>query len=146
VWFELCDNSQTQQPYLGKRVPEVDQYDISRDKIPQPDMDTNEYLREETERDTTTIRQSTIDAPLKLQVPLIHTTMSQTTTVQTMTAQTATGITLYNPVQSIKQAWNKGMKRNPGGGGLGGNPGRGGGGRPPSPQGPPQVPQLVPLP
>ena len=39
------------------------------------------------------------------------------------------------------------MKRNPGGGGLGGNPGgRGGGGRPASPQGPAVAPQQVPQP
>ena len=51
----------------------------------------------------------------------------------------------YNPSQSIKHAWNKGMKRNPGGGGLGGNPsgGGGGGGQPPSTQGPATVTQQV---
>jgi hypothetical protein len=64
-----------------------------------------------------------------LQVPFKHTTMSQTVTAQTMTVQASMGTTLYNPVQSIKQAWNKGMRRNPGGRGPGGNPGgRGGGG------------------
>ena len=43
MWFEFCHNSQTQWPYLGKRAPEVDQYDISWDEIPQPDMDTDCY-------------------------------------------------------------------------------------------------------
>jgi hypothetical protein len=53
---------------------------------------------------------------------------------------------MYDLSQSIKQAWNKGMKRNPGGGGLGGNPGGGGGGQPSSPQGPAVNPQQVPQP
>ena len=38
------------------------------------------------------------------------------------------------------------MKRNPGGGNLGGNPGGGGGGQPPSPHGPAVAPQQVPQP
>jgi hypothetical protein len=55
--------------------------------------------------------------------------------------------TVYDSRKTIKQAWNKGMKRNPGGGGPGGNPGgSGGGGRPPSPQGLPLIPQQVPQP
>jgi hypothetical protein len=91
-------------------VPEVDQYDIPQDEIPQLDTDTDEYLREETEKDATAIHQSTINPPLKLQVPLIHTVMSQTTTVQIMMAQTTARATQYDPIQSIKQAWNKVMK------------------------------------
>jgi hypothetical protein len=55
-----------------------------------------------------------------------YTTMSQTTTAPTIAVQTTTTGTSYNSSQSIKHAWNKGMKRNPGGGGPGGNPGSGG--------------------
>jgi hypothetical protein len=73
--------------------------------------------------------------------------MSQMATAPTIAVQTTTIGTTYNPSRNIKHAWNKGMKRNPGGGNLGGNPGGGGGGgQPPSPQGPAaalqQVPQL----
>ena len=70
--------------------------------------------------------------------------MSQTTTAPTIVVRTTTTGTAYNPSRSIKHAWKKGMKRNPGGGNPGGNPGTGGGGRPPSPQGPAAAPQQVP--
>ena len=71
--------------------------------------------------------------------------MSQTTTVPTMAVQTIMTGMAYDPSRSIKHACNKGMKRNPGGGGPGGNPGdEGGGGQPPSPQGPATAPQQVP--
>ena len=63
-----------------------------------------------------------------LQVPFRYTTMSQTTTAPTIVVQTTTTGMAYDPSRSIKHAWNKGMKRNPGGGGPGGNPGGGGGG------------------
>ena len=60
--------------------------------------------------------------------------MSQTTMAPTIAVQTTTAGSTYDPSRSIKHAWNKGMKRNPGGGGPGGNPGGGGGrGQPPSP-------------
>jgi hypothetical protein len=72
--------------------------------------------------------------------------MSQTMTAPTIAVQTTTTGTAYNPSRSIKHAWNKGMKRNPGGGNPGGNPGGGGGGQPPSPQGPAVAPQQVPQP
>ena len=68
--------------------------------------------------------------------------MSQTTMAPTIAVQTMTAGTAYNPSRSIKHAWNKGMKRNPGGG----NPGGGGGGQPPSPLGPAAAPQQVPQP
>jgi hypothetical protein len=72
--------------------------------------------------------------------------MSQTATALTIAVQTTITGTAYNPSRSIKHAWNKGMKRNPGGGNPGGNPGgsRGGGGQPPSTQGPAAAPQQVP--
>ena len=83
-------------------------------------------------------------APPTLHVPFKYTTMSQTTTAPTIAVQTATMGTTYNQSRSIKHAWNKGMKRNPGGGNLGGNPGSSrGGGQPPSPQGPAAAPQQV---
>ena len=63
-----------------------------------------------------------------LQVPFRYTTMSQTTTAPTIVVQTMTTGAVYDLSQSIKQAWNKGMKRNPSGGDPGGNPGGGGGG------------------
>ena len=82
-----------------------------------------------------------------LHVPFKYTTMSQTMMAPTIAVQTTITGTMYNPSQSIKHAWNKGMKRNPGGGNPGGNPGgRGGGGQPPSPQGPAVAPQQVPQP
>jgi hypothetical protein len=109
-------------------------------------LDTDEDLKQEEQKDITTIQKSPINAPPTLQVSFKYTTMSQTTTAPTIAVQTTTMGTAYNPRQTIKQAWNKGMKRNPGGGGPGGNPGSGGGGggRPPSPQGLPLIPQQVP--
>jgi hypothetical protein len=104
-------------------------------------MDDN--LNEEEQRDSNTIRQSLIHAPPMLHVPFKYTMMSQTTTAPTIAVQTTTTGTMYNPSRSIKHAWNKGMKRNPGGGNPGGG---GGGGQPPSPQGPAAAPQQVPQP
>ena len=73
--------------------------------------------------------------------------MSQMTMAPTIAVQMTITGAVYDPSRSIKQAWNKGMKRNPSGGGSGGTPGGGGGGgRPPSPQGPPTGPQQVPQP
>ena len=60
-------------------------------------------------------------------------TIAPTIAVQTMMAGA-----VYDPSRSIKHAWNKGMKRNPGGGE--------GGGWPPSPQGLAAAPQQVPQP
>ena len=132
-------------PYQGKRVPEVDQYNKDPDKpLSKHQSDTDDDLNEEEQRDSTTIQQSPIHAPPTLQVPFKYTTMSQTMTAPTIAVQTTTVGSMYNPSRSIKHAWNKGMKRNPGGGGLGGNPG--GRGQPPSPQGPATALQQVPQP
>jgi hypothetical protein len=143
MWFKLRHDSETGRPYRGKRVQEVDKYDDDPDKPPsehQSDMDDD--LNEEEQRDSNTIRQSPIHAPPTLHVPFKYTTMSQTTTAPTIAVQMTITEAAYNPSQSIKHAWNKGMKRNPGGGGSGGNPGGGGGGgQPPSPQGPAAAPQ-----
>ena len=132
TWFELQHDSETGRAYQGKRVPEVDQCDEDPDKpSSEHQSDTDDDLNEEEQRDSTTIRQSPIHAPPTLQVPFKYTTMSQTTTALTIAVQTTTTRTAYNPSQSIKHAWNKGMKRNPCGGSLGGNPGgsgEGGGG------------------
>ena len=145
TWFKLRHDSETGQPYQGKRVREVDQYDEGPDKpLSKHQSDTDNDLKEEEQKDGTTIRQSPLNAPLTLQVPFRYTTMSQTVTAPTIAVQTMMTGTAYNPSWSIKHAWNKGMKRNPGGGGPGGNPGRGGGGgQPPSPQGPAAAPQQV---
>jgi hypothetical protein len=128
-------------------VQEVDEYDDDPDKPPsEHQLDTDNDLNKEEQRDSNTIRQSPIHAPPTLHVPFKYTTMSQTTTAPTIAVQTTTTGTMYNPSRSIKHAWNKGMKRNPGGGNPGGNPGGGGGGQPPSPQGPAAAPQQVPQP
>jgi hypothetical protein len=148
TWFKLQHDSETGHPYQGKRVPEVDQYGEDPDRPPSKHQsDTDDDLKEEEQRDGTTIWQSPIYAPPTLQVPFKYMTMSQTMTAPTIAVQTTTTGAAYDPSQSIKHAWNKGMKRNPGGGGPGGNPvGRGGGGWPPSPQGPAAAPQQVPQP
>ena len=148
TWFELRHDSETGCPYQGKRVPEVDQYDDNPDKLlSEHQSDTDDNLNEEEQRDSTVIRQSPIHTPPTLQVPFKYTTMSQTTTATTIAVQTTMAGSTYNPSRSNKHAWNKGMKRNPSGGGPGGNPGGGGGGgQPPSPQGPATAPQQVPHP
>ena len=127
-------------------MQEVDEYDKDPDKpLSEHQSDTDDDLNGEEQRDNTTIRQSPIHAPPTLQVPFKYTTMSQTATAPTIAVQTTTMGSVYNLSRSIKHAWNKGMKRNPGGGGPGGNPGDGGGGgQPPSPQGPATAPQQVP--
>ena len=70
-------------------MPEVDQYDEDPDK-PQSEhqLDTDNDLREEEQKDGTTIRKSPINAPPTLQVPFRYTTMSQTTTAPTIAVQT----------------------------------------------------------
>ena len=148
TWFKLQHDSETGCPYRGKRVQEVDEYDNNPDKPPsEHQLDTDDDLNEEEQRDSNTIRQSPIHAPPMLHVPFKYMTMSQTTTAPTIAVQTTTAETTYNLSQSIKHAWNKGMKRNPGGGNLEGNPGGGGGGgQPLSPQGPAAAPQQVPQP
>ena len=148
TWFELQHNSETGRPYQGKRVPEVDQYDNDPDKpLREHQSDTDDDLNKEEQRDSAAIWQSPIHTPPTLQVPFKYTTMSQTTMAPTIAVQTTTAGTSYNPSWSIKHTWNKGMKRNPGGGGPGGNPSGGGGrGQPPSPQGPAAAPQQVPQP
>jgi hypothetical protein len=144
TWFELRHNSETGRPYRHKRVSEVDEYNDNPDKpLSECQSDTDDDLNEDEQKDSETIQQSPIYAPPTLHVPFKYTTMSQTTMAPTIAVQTTTTGTGYNPSQSIKHAWNKGMKRNPGGG----NPGSGGGGgQPPSPQGPAAVPQQVPQP
>ena len=129
-------------------MPEVDQYDDNPDKpLSEHQLDTDNDLNEEEQRDSTAICQSPINAPPMLQVLSKYTTMSQMTTAATIAVQTTTAGSMYNPSRSIKHAWNKGMKRNPSGGGPGGNPGSGGGGgQPPSPQRPAAAPQQVPQP
>jgi hypothetical protein len=145
TWFELWHDTETGWPYQGKRVWDVDPYDEDPDKpLSEHQTDMDNDLKEEEQRDVTMIQQSPISVPPTLQVSFKYMTMSQTTTALTIAVQTTMTGTAYNPSRSIKQAWNKGMKRNPGGGGPGGNPGGGGGGGwPPSPQGPPLVPQQV---
>ena len=131
TWFKLQHDSETGHPYRGKRVPEVDQYNEDPDKpLSEHQSDMDNDLNEEEQRDSTTIRQSPIHAPPTLQVPFKYTMMSQMTMAPTIAVRMTIAGSAYDPSQSIKHAWNKGMKRNPGGGGLGGNPG---GGRPPSP-------------
>ena len=127
-------------------MPEVDEHDDDPDKpLSKHQSDTDDDLDEEEQKDSKTIQQSLIHAPPTLHVSFKYTTMSQTTTAPTIAVQTTTTGTAYNPSRSIKHAWNKGMKRNPGGGNPGGNPGSGGGGgQPPSPQGPAAAPQQVP--
>ena len=149
--FWLCSSLRTTPTAAssqGKRVPEVDQYDEDPNKPPsEHKSDTDDDLNKEEQRDSTMIRQSPIHAPPMLQVPFKYTTMSQTTTAPIIAVQTTTAGSAYDPSRSMKYAWNKGMKRNPSGGGLGGNPGSGGGGgQPPSPQGPAAAPQQVPQP
>ena len=145
AWFELQHDSEIGRPYRGKRVPEVDKHDNDPDQpLSKHQLDTDDDLNEEEQKDSKTIRQSPIHAPLTLHVLFKYTTMSQTTMAPTIAVQTTTAGTAYNPSRSIKHAWNKGMKRNPGGGNPGGNPGSGGGGQPPSPQGPAANPQQVP--
>jgi hypothetical protein len=78
VWFELCHDTQRGLPYLGKRATEVDKYDINPDDPQQsePQTDTDEDLKQEEQKDITTIRQSPINTPPMLQVPFKHATMS----------------------------------------------------------------------
>jgi hypothetical protein len=145
TWYKLWHNAETGWPYQGKRLRDVDQYNEDLDKPPsEHQTDTDNNLREEEQKDVTTIQQSPINAPPTLQVPFRYMTMSQTTMAPTIAVQMTITGAVYDPSWSIKQAWNKGIKRNPGGGGPGGNLGRGGGrGWPPSLQGPPLNPQQV---
>ena len=145
MWFELQHDSETGRPYRGKRVQEVDKYNDDPDKpLSKHQSDTDNDLNEEEQRDSNIIRQSLIHAPPTLHVPFKYMTISQTTMALTIAVQTTMAGTTYNPSRSIKHAWNKGMKRNPGGGNPGGNlGGGGGGGQPPSSQGPDTAPQQV---
>ena len=129
-------------------MQEVDEYDDDPDKpLSEHQSDMDNDLNEEEQKDSNMIQQSPIHTPPMLHIPFKYTMMSQTTMAPTIAVQTTTTGTTYNLSRSIKHAWNKGMKRNPGGGNLGGNPGgRGGGGQPPSPQGPAAAPQQVPQP
>jgi hypothetical protein len=59
IWFKLCHDSQRQLPYLGKRMSEVDEYDINPDNVPQPSdpqTDTDEDLKQEEQKDITIIQ------------------------------------------------------------------------------------------
>ena len=79
-------------------MPEVDQYDKDPNNPPsehQSDMDDN--LREEEQKDGTTIQKSPINAPPTLQVPFKYTTMSQMMTAPTIAVQTTTTGTAYDP-------------------------------------------------
>ena len=98
TWFKLRHDSETGQPYQGKRVREVDQYDEGPDKpLSKHQSDTDNDLKEEEQKDGTTIRQSPLNAPLTLQVPFRYTTMSQTVTAPTIAVQTMMTGTAYNP-------------------------------------------------
>ena len=75
-------------------MPEVDQYDKDPNNPPsehQSDMDDN--LREEEQKDGTTIQKSPINAPPTLQVPFKYTTMSQMMTAPTIAVQTTMTVT-----------------------------------------------------
>jgi hypothetical protein len=98
TWFELQHDSKTGCPYQGKRVPEVDQYDDNPDKpLSEHQLDTDNDLNEEEQRDSTAIRESPIHAPPMLQVPFKYTMMSQMTTAPTIAVQTTTTGSAYNP-------------------------------------------------
>ena len=57
TWFELRHNSETGQPYQGKRVPEVDQYDEDPNNPPsEHQLDMDDDLREEEQKDSITIQ------------------------------------------------------------------------------------------
>ena len=86
-------------------MPEVDQYNKDPDRPPsEHQSDTDNDLKEEEQRDGTTIRQSPIHAPPTLQVPFKYTTMSQTTTALTIVVQTTTTGSAYDLSRSIKHA------------------------------------------
>ena len=86
-------------------MQEVDEYDDNPDKPPSKHQsDTDDDLNKEEQKDSNTIRQSPIHAPLMLQVPFKYMTMSQTTKAPTIAVQTTTVETTYNPSRSIKHA------------------------------------------
>ena len=83
----------------------MDQYDEDPDKPPSKHQtDIDDDLREEEQKDITTIQQSPINTPPMLQVPFRYTIMSQTTTAPTIVVQTMTTGAVYDPSRSIKQA------------------------------------------
>ena len=56
TWFELQHNSETGQPYQGKRVQEVDEYNDDPDKpLSEHQSDMDDDLNKEEQRDSTTI-------------------------------------------------------------------------------------------
>jgi hypothetical protein len=80
-------------------VQEVDEYNNNDpDKPPsEHQSDTDNNLNEEEQRDSNTIRQSLIHAPLMLHVPFKYTTMSQMMTAPTIAVQTTMTGAAYNP-------------------------------------------------
>ena len=136
-WYELKHNETTQRPYLGKRLPEVDDFDNDAQERPESEGEhsSNEEAIREAEKDANIIRNSPIYAPPKLENPLpnpfskLTTTMSTATTIQTTTTSTPTG-TAQRPQDTVKGIWNRAFGctpgGNPGGGGGGGGDGAGG--------------------
>jgi hypothetical protein len=132
-WYELKHDETTQRPYLGKRLPEVDEFndDVQEALESKGEHSSNEEAIHEVERDANIIRNSPIHAPPKLENPLpnpfskLTTTMSTATTVQTTTTSTSTG-TAQKPQDTVKGIWNRAFGRTPGGNPRG-NPGGGGG-------------------
>ena len=129
----------TQRPYVGKRLPEVDEFDDDAQEVPESEGEhsSNEEAIREAEKDANIIRNSPIYAPPKLENPLpnpfskLTTTMSTATTVQTATTSTPTR-TAQKPQDAVKSIWHKAFGRtpgrNPGGDGDGGGGGGGGAG------------------
>ena len=107
-WYELKHDETTQRPYLGRRLPEVDEFDDDAQDAPESEGEhsSNEEAIREAEKDTDIIQNSPIYAPPKLENPLpnpfsrLTTTMSTATTVQTATTSTTTGTT-----QNIPAVW-----------------------------------------
>jgi hypothetical protein len=130
----LKHDETTQRPYLGKRLPEVDEFDDDAQDAPESEEEhsSNEEAICEAERDANIIQNSPIYAPPRLENPLsnpfskLTTTMSTATTVQTATTSTPTS-TGQKPQDAVKSIWHKAFRRTPGGN-PGGNPGGGGGG------------------
>ena len=132
-WYELKHDKTTQRPYLGKRLPEVDEFDDDAQDVPESEEhSSNEEAISEAKKDANIIRNSPIYAPPILENPLpnpfskLMTTMSTATTVQTATTSMPTG-TAQKPQDAVKSIWHKAFGRTPGGN-PGGNPGGSGGG------------------
>jgi hypothetical protein len=100
-WYELKHDETTQRPYLGKRLPEVDEFDDDVQDVPESEEEhsSNEEAIREAEKDANIIGNSPIYALPKLENPLsnpftkLATTMSTATTVQTATTSTPTTTT-----------------------------------------------------